>query len=199
VVDAAALQLGQLVAQRADAGRCRFGPAAQAGEVVARMRLEGQHAGRQPAVAGFIGQQGQHGLVAPVHAVKVADGQRTGRYAQVESAVNAHGARLSGVQSQQIPVQREVGLGGAVPVELRRMVTHRLRAAGVGKAGQALLDDGAHAGGVEVVEVIRRVAADFGQAGAAREEDRFAEVHGLDGGRPKPSVSEGNRKPVHCA
>jgi hypothetical protein len=48
VVDAAALQFGQLVAQRADAGRRRFGPAAQAGEVVARVRLEGQHAGRQP-------------------------------------------------------------------------------------------------------------------------------------------------------
>jgi hypothetical protein len=43
MVDAAALQLGQLVAQRGDARRRQFGPPGLAREVVARVGLEGQH------------------------------------------------------------------------------------------------------------------------------------------------------------
>ena len=44
LVDAAGGQFGELVAQRGDARRRQFRLAVQRGEVVARMRLEGQHA-----------------------------------------------------------------------------------------------------------------------------------------------------------
>ena len=55
LVDAAAFELGEFVAQRGDAHRRGFGPAGAAREVVARVRLEGQHAARQAAVAGLAG------------------------------------------------------------------------------------------------------------------------------------------------
>ena len=73
LVDAAACQLGELVAQGRDAGGSAAG-----GEVFARMRLKGHHSGRQAAVLGFVFEHSQHGLVATVHPVKVADGQRAG-------------------------------------------------------------------------------------------------------------------------
>ena len=78
VVDAAAFQFGQLVAQRRHARRCSEWLARQAREVVARVRLEGQHAGRHAAVPCFVDQQRQHGLVATVHAVEIADGHGRG-------------------------------------------------------------------------------------------------------------------------
>jgi hypothetical protein len=65
--------LSRSVAMRAGASS---GLPAAAREVVARVRLEGQHARGHAAVAGFVGQQRQHGLVAAVHAVEVADGER---------------------------------------------------------------------------------------------------------------------------
>jgi hypothetical protein len=49
------------------------------------VRLEGHHAGRQAAVAGLVGQQRQHGLVAAVHAVEVADGQRAARSSRLHA------------------------------------------------------------------------------------------------------------------
>jgi hypothetical protein len=60
------------------------------------VRLEGQHAAGQAAVLGLVAQQGQHGLVAAVHAVEVADGERAGRRdaGVLEAAENLHG-RLS--------------------------------------------------------------------------------------------------------
>jgi hypothetical protein len=42
------------------------------------MGLEGQHAAWHPALLRFAAQQRQHGLVAPVHTVEIADGQRAG-------------------------------------------------------------------------------------------------------------------------
>ena len=59
------------------AGACSGRPARR-GEEVARMRLESQHAGRQAAVPRLGVQQREHRLVAAVHAVEVADRQRTG-------------------------------------------------------------------------------------------------------------------------
>ena len=49
-----------------------------AGEVVARVRLEGQHAAGHAAMARLVVQQRQHGLVAAVHAVEIADGDGAG-------------------------------------------------------------------------------------------------------------------------
>ena len=97
VVDAAALELDDLVAQRGDARRRELGLAGAAGEEVARMRLEGQHAGRHAAMARLAAQQRQHRLVAAVHAVEVADGQRRAAFREreggegAEAAVDLHG------------------------------------------------------------------------------------------------------------
>ena len=48
------------------------------GEVLARMGLEGQHAGRQAAFTGIGHQAGEDGLVTQVDAIEVADGERAG-------------------------------------------------------------------------------------------------------------------------
>ena len=42
------------------------------------MRFKRHYPGRQAAVLGFVFKHRQHGLVATVHPVKVADGQRAG-------------------------------------------------------------------------------------------------------------------------
>jgi hypothetical protein len=42
------------------------------------MGLESHHPGRQAAVPGFVFEYRQHGLMAAVNPVKVADGQRAG-------------------------------------------------------------------------------------------------------------------------
>src|SRR5262249_32445955 len=46
------------------------------GEELARVGLEGQHGGRQLEVLGGLGQALEHRLMAPMHAVEIADGQR---------------------------------------------------------------------------------------------------------------------------
>jgi hypothetical protein len=53
-------------------------------------------AGQAP-VLGLALQQGQHGLVATVHTVEIADGQRTGRRqgCMMETAKDLHGSALS--------------------------------------------------------------------------------------------------------
>jgi hypothetical protein len=51
-------------------------------------------------VAGFAVEQGQHGLVAPVDTVKVANGERTAGqvgWQCVEAAKNFHGVWRSGI------------------------------------------------------------------------------------------------------
>ena len=78
LIDAASSQLAELVAQRRDARRSTVVSTAAAGEVIAWMRLEGEHATRQTTVSGLVAQQGQHGLVAAVHAVEIAYRQRAG-------------------------------------------------------------------------------------------------------------------------
>ncbi len=76
LVDAAARQLGEFVAQRGNTRRREFGFARNRGEIVARMRLKAHHAARHPAVLRLVFQQRQHGLVAAVHAIEVANRQR---------------------------------------------------------------------------------------------------------------------------
>ena len=72
------LQFAQLVAQGGNAGGGEVGLLVLLGEEVARVRLKRHHATGHAAVTCLIFQQGQHGLVATVHAVKVANRQRTG-------------------------------------------------------------------------------------------------------------------------
>ena len=79
LVESAHAQLRQLVAQRAHAGRGQFGLAQHLGKVVARVRLERHRATGQAALGGLGPQQPQHGLVATVDTVKIADGQGAGR------------------------------------------------------------------------------------------------------------------------
>jgi hypothetical protein len=57
------------------------------------VRLEGHDATGYFPVPGFVDQQCQHGLVATVHAVKIADSERAvGRNARVlEATENQHG------------------------------------------------------------------------------------------------------------
>ena len=92
LLHAAALQLGQLVAQGANACGSQFGLARRASEIVARVGLEREDATLHPPVGGFVVQQRQHGLVPPVHAVEITDGQRAGAgdARVVESAKDLH-------------------------------------------------------------------------------------------------------------
>ena len=89
---AAGGQLAELVAQRADARRRQVRFLGERGEIIARMGLEGEHAARQPALAGLGLQKREHGLVATVHAVEIANGEGAGGgYARVpEAAKNLH-------------------------------------------------------------------------------------------------------------
>src|SRR5690606_12843969 len=57
----------------------KFGPLVQRGEVFARMGLEGHDGGHKPTRLGFAPHARQDGLVAPVHAVEIADGKRARR------------------------------------------------------------------------------------------------------------------------
>jgi hypothetical protein len=82
--------LSRSVAMREGASSGFFG---ERGEVVARVRLGSHRAGLgRPLCCGLVAQQRQHGLVAAVHAVEVADGQRAGRRdtRMVEAAKNLH-------------------------------------------------------------------------------------------------------------
>jgi hypothetical protein len=129
LIDAAALQLGQLVAQRRDARRrghglahCRGGRGLRRAcrEEVARMRLEGQHARGDAAMARLVGQQRQHRLVPAVNAVEAADRQRAVRRqaGMVETAEHAHGAHYPGA----VPLLNGVAAASS---------SCRIRAAGV--------------------------------------------------------------------
>ena len=72
----------QPVAQRGNAHGLGAGIAAalsgQRVKVLARMGLEGEHRCRQAGLARVGHQRAHQGLVAQMHAVEVADGQRTG-------------------------------------------------------------------------------------------------------------------------
>ncbi|MCY1375176.1 hypothetical protein D9M69_625700 [compost metagenome] len=59
----------------------------QGGKVVARVGFEGHHTAGHPAVPGFVVQQCQHGLVASVHAIEVADGERAAGWRPAGGAV----------------------------------------------------------------------------------------------------------------
>jgi hypothetical protein len=91
---AAGGEFAELVAQGADARGRELGPLVDGGEVVARMRLEGQHAAGQAALARLGVQERQHGLMTTVDAVEIADGQRAGRChaGMPEPTKNLHGS-----------------------------------------------------------------------------------------------------------
>jgi hypothetical protein len=63
------------------------------GKEIPGVRLERHDAAGHTALARFANQQRKHGLVAAVHAVEVADGQRTraGDFGVVKAAKNLHG------------------------------------------------------------------------------------------------------------
>jgi hypothetical protein len=63
------------------------------GKEVAWVRLERHDTTGHAALARFADQQGEHGLVPTVHAIEVADGQRTcaGDFGVVKAAKNLHG------------------------------------------------------------------------------------------------------------
>ena len=73
LVNAAAHQLGQLVAQRCNARGRQRRFAGERGEIVAWMRLKAHHTTGHAAVLCLVFKQRQHGLVAAVHAVEVAN------------------------------------------------------------------------------------------------------------------------------
>lgn len=75
-VDAGVGECFELVTQVGDARRGAFGRAGQLGEELARMRLEGHHRRVQPQLGGGLAHARQEGLVAQMHAVEIADGQR---------------------------------------------------------------------------------------------------------------------------
>ena len=93
LLDAVVLQRPHLVAQAADLRGNQFGAAALAGEIGARMRLEGHDGGSQAAFAGQLADLCQDGLVAAVDAVEIADGYRAGAIAIVtgKGAINYWG------------------------------------------------------------------------------------------------------------
>ena len=97
LLDATALQFTELVAQRRDAGWGAIGVTTARGEMVARVRLEGQYATRQAAMLCLIAQQRQHRLMPSVHAVEIADRQRAGwcDTGMVEPAKNKHGSIIA--------------------------------------------------------------------------------------------------------
>jgi hypothetical protein len=47
------------------------------GKIVTRMRLEGENATGHAALLGFTPEQRQHGLMAPMHAIKITDRKGT--------------------------------------------------------------------------------------------------------------------------
>ncbi len=78
----------ELLAQRRQPGRRLVGR-----KKFARMRLERHHARRDPVAHGGLAQLRQHGLVAEMNAVEIADGQRDGGVrSDRDAARNAHAA-----------------------------------------------------------------------------------------------------------
>ena len=82
----------EFVAQRSDAGWGEAGLFEGFGKVVARMRFKGHDATGHTTVRRFAAQKRQHGLVAAMDTVKIADGQGAGggQIGVVEAAENLH-------------------------------------------------------------------------------------------------------------
>ncbi len=99
LVDAAAFQFGEFVAQRRHARRCGLGLAGTPCKEVARVRLEGEYRRGHGAVPRFVDQQRQHRLMAAVHAVEVADRQGAGpqQGGMAQTAEDSHAADYPGV------------------------------------------------------------------------------------------------------
>ena len=67
------VEIVEFVAQGANAGWRQVGVVGESGKKVARVWLEGQHAAGYAALLRLALEQREHGLVATVHAVKVAN------------------------------------------------------------------------------------------------------------------------------
>ena len=115
LLDAATLELGQLVAQRGHAPRRLLGRARQSREIVARVGLEAEHATGHAAVPGFVVEQRQHRLVAAMHTIEIADGQRAGGCdaRMAETSENLHAAIMAAWSWARL-------LGGGSPAPCRR-------------------------------------------------------------------------------
>ena len=100
-IDSQRSQGVHLVAQGGDARRSQIGLASHACKIIARMRLERDHAHRQSASMRLAPELGQHGLVAAVNAVEIADGERTtgNRRWLMQATLDFHGALLSALMS----------------------------------------------------------------------------------------------------
>ena len=79
LIHAALGQFLQFIAESAHAAGGQLRALQVQGEVVARMRLEGQHAAGHAALLRLAAQERQHGLVAAVYAVEITNGQCAGR------------------------------------------------------------------------------------------------------------------------
>ena len=113
LVHAAVRQVGNLVPKGAHAAGSQVGLARQAGKVVARVGLKGHDAAGHAALLGLAAQKRQHGLVAAMDAVKIADGQGAGRGQSwvLEAAKNLHG--VVGAVCHLNRVYCDAGSGGA--------------------------------------------------------------------------------------
>jgi hypothetical protein len=74
LLNTAAFQVGQFVAQSGHAAGGEFGALGPLGKKVARMRLKSKHATGHAALLGFAAHEGNHGLMAPMHPIKIANG-----------------------------------------------------------------------------------------------------------------------------
>ena len=93
LVHAAIGQVAQFVAQSSHPCRGQVGLFVQGCKVVSRMRLKGEHATGHATLLGLAAQERQHGLVATVHAIKIADRHRAGgcHAGMLETAKDLHG------------------------------------------------------------------------------------------------------------
>ena len=85
-------QIREFVAQGAHAGRGQLGLLQGRREVIPWVRLKGHDTAWHTPLLGFAAQQGEHGLVTPVNAIKVANrqGARLGDARVMKSAENLH-------------------------------------------------------------------------------------------------------------
>jgi hypothetical protein len=74
LLNTAAFQVGQFVAQSGHPAGREFRSLSPLGKKVARMRLKREHATDHAALLGLAAHQCDHGLMAPMHPIKIANG-----------------------------------------------------------------------------------------------------------------------------
>ncbi len=99
--DAVAREGIELVAQAGNAGRRQFGALGEFRKIFPRMGLERHDRGGQAGIGGCFAHLGEHGLMAPVDPVEIADGQgagkalRHGRQAAIDMKRRFHGLEFT--------------------------------------------------------------------------------------------------------